>query len=148
MTCLDFFFKLCKPPYRKPTEQQPFDHYSSILYTHIFLKTNGNTECQQVSTNMPTSIFIVLFEKCQPANGYLKSQMYVWKVLRNASRRSEKISGNPFYTSGNQEHVRQIFSIKSLVDFRQMSVGRYWSGKNSFKSGPTRRRTKIQSLGL
>ena len=31
-------FDLHKPPYRKPIQQQPFNKYSSILFTHMLFK--------------------------------------------------------------------------------------------------------------
>ena len=35
----NLFFDISKLPYRKPIQQQPFNCYSWILYTQVFLKT-------------------------------------------------------------------------------------------------------------
>ena len=130
MTCLNRVFDLHTPPHRKPIQQQPFDNYSSRLYTHVCpkklkirnLKYPQPTDQHARNKCQPTSKMPTRFRKNNNSNfpGYVKIN---WKVEKSREvyvfirHRAFSTSGVSLERTRSRSQATHIHTFECLVFF-------------------------------
>ena len=72
-----------KPPHRKPIQQQLFNNYAAILYTHIFSTNVTTSEFQENMANVSTKLSVVDQHLRTTWPSFSQTTNNIWNVLQH-----------------------------------------------------------------